>query len=183
MAEKGILVSDAEFGESVACRDAVELDDQGNARIIQRVDVGEGKLPTPFRDPANLLRNGIGSDGADASNYFGEYGSGVDDNVLVVGDKSTLVVQVEAKDNTSGSVTIVPILLEDDELTMQGTLEPITFDFSTGGQRVKLDGGEYDNFFIAPMMSWSVLGAHKIGIAVLENTDAYLTLDIYGAVI
>ena len=38
MAEKGVVVEDAAAGESVACRDAVQNDDDANSRIIQLVD-------------------------------------------------------------------------------------------------------------------------------------------------
>lgn len=183
MAEKGILVQDAATGESIACRDAAELDNDSNARVIQRVDITKGKLPTPFRNAANLLRENKGADGDDISDYTGEYGSGVFDTVLTVGDKSTLVVQVEAKDSTTGTVTIVPVLLEDDEITVQGSLAPQDVDFSSGEGKLKLVATEYDNFYIGPLLSWDVTGAHKIAIAILTITDGYLTVDVYGAVI
>jgi len=38
MAEKGIIVDDAVSGESVACRDAVKVDDESNSRVIQLTD-------------------------------------------------------------------------------------------------------------------------------------------------
>ncbi len=180
MAEKGIIVSDAATGESVACRDAVELDNESNARVIQRVDIGKGVLPAPFRDAANLLRDGVNADGSDAANYSS---NGVYDAVLTVGDKSTLVVQVQSMDSFTGKAVIIPILLEADGTTIQGTLEPVEFDFVASGDKIKLVGGAYDNFHIMPNKSWDVLGSCKIAIAVMSNNDPYATLDIYGAVI
>lgn len=38
MTEKGIVVDDATSGESVACRDAVQTDEDSNNRIIQLID-------------------------------------------------------------------------------------------------------------------------------------------------
>lgn len=183
MAEKGILVAEAETGESVACRDAVELDNDSNSRVIQRMDIGKGPLPTPFRDSANKLRSAVSSDGYDTADYFGEYGSGVDDKLLTVGDKSTLVIQLQSLQSTTGTFVVVPVLLEDDGVTIQGTLEVKEFDFSSGGSRVQIPGGEYDTFFILPFATWEVTGGNKIGIAVISSTDAYASVDIYGAVI
>lgn len=183
MAEKGILVEDATTGESVACRDAVELDNASNPRVIQRMDIGKGPLPTPFRDSANLLRSAVYVDGDDSENFFGEYGSGVDDNLLTVGDKSTFVVQVKSNGNTTAEVKLVPVLLEDDGTTIQGVLEAKVVDFATSAGKLKIVGGEYDNFYLGPIVTWDVTGGTKLAVIIMSNSDPYTSFDIYGAVI
>ncbi len=175
MAEKGIIVKGDTTGESVACRDAVELDSESNARVIQRVDVCKGKLPAPFRDVANLIRSNKNTDGTISTGYAA---AGVFDNVIVVGDKSTLVVQVEALDATTAEVTIAPILLEDDETTIQGILELQIANFASGNKILIADDD-----WLTPFLTWDVTGAKKIALAIVAHTDMYVNVDIYGAVI
>lgn len=58
MAEKGILVNDQVGGESIACRDAIQTDDDSNARVVQLTDKAvrpvEFQLTTPLRDEISV---------------------------------------------------------------------------------------------------------------------------------
>lgn len=47
MAEKSLMVFEAATGKRIGTRDAIELDDSGNARVIERIDLSSGKGPTP----------------------------------------------------------------------------------------------------------------------------------------
>ncbi len=174
MAEKGIILQDATIGKSVACRDAVELDENSNNRIIQRLDVGKDKIPPSFRSATNLIRSesNFYGDGTDSTGYAA---AGVFDNVIVVGDKSTLVVQLSGNVDFEGSL-ILPILLEDDETTIQGILEPQRLEATANS--ISLASG-----YLFPFLTWDVTGAKKVALAIPQEGDSGLTLSIYGAVI
>jgi hypothetical protein len=51
MSEKSIIIYESTTGKRMALRDAVELDELGNSRIIERVDFSSGKFPTPIGFP------------------------------------------------------------------------------------------------------------------------------------
>lgn len=47
MAEKSIMLFESATGKRIGTRDAIELDDSGEARIIERIDLSSGKGLTP----------------------------------------------------------------------------------------------------------------------------------------
>ena len=56
MAEKALMVFEAATGKRIGTRDAIELDDSGNARVIERIDLSSGKGLTPR---GYCLRGGV----------------------------------------------------------------------------------------------------------------------------
>jgi len=95
MANKGIIVQDAGAGESIACIDARENDDDGNARIIQQFSeisspansIQSCQSGTPLRtlDFANKQGDGIELNSS-------ELDGGITDNLLDVSDASIFVL-------------------------------------------------------------------------------------------
>ena len=135
MAEKGIIVNDATTGESVACRDAVELDNDSNTRVIQRVDVSKGKVGVlPINSAAGGLRQVNNADGKDIETLR----LGSPPYFIDIGDKSTLVVFVDFELDQDQSVDITPIVFND-EATPEciGVLETKTFSMTTGSALYK----------------------------------------------
>jgi len=190
MAEKGILVSDASSGESVACRDAVELDNDSNARIIQRVDVSKGKVGTlPINSAANGLRQVNNADSKDIETLT----SSNPPYFIEVGDKSTLVVFVDFELDQDQDVDITPIIFND-ETTPEciGVLETKNFAMTTGSTLYKGTGAGsgsgsasgsaaglgsvypsegWTGYQMAGSNTWDVCGAHKIILHVTSLTQ------------
>jgi len=124
MAEKGVVVEDAASGESVACYDAVEQDNDSNARIIQIMDRTQRKHGFDIATEAGLVRNGVTT--SDTVNLT-PVPAAIISSALAVGDKTTLVATVRYKsENNSTEVTITPIVLDDDD-TVIGILTPKVF--------------------------------------------------------
>jgi len=184
MAEKGIVVDDAASGESVACYDAVENDNDSNARIIQLVDRSQRKHGFDITTEAGLVRNGVTT--SDTVNLT-PVPAAITDNALTVGDKTTLVATVRYKSqNNSTEVTITPIVLDDDNAVV-GFLTPKVFqgfqpdDSDDMSLIVDISSTPWN---ITEMLSWDVLGAYKIGFHVTANNGAGTTeIDVYAAMI
>jgi len=179
MAEKGILVNDAASGESVACRDAVELDDDSNSRIIQRVDVVKGPLPSNFYAAGTLIRTIDAADGYFPSSWPAE----VMTNVLTVGDKSTLVVLPVSDLGISASHLIMPVLVRDDSGSdiVCGHLQVEDIDGSGKNTPLQIPSGE-SNIYMHQIETWDVCGAEKIAL-VMPVTAASPSLYLYAALI
>lgn len=185
MAEKGILVADAGSGESVACRDAVETDNDGNARIIQRVDVCKGKggvLPSGGTPYGLRLVNAV-----DSKDIETEYASA---RLISIGDKSTLVVFVDFELDQDQSVDITPVIFNA-EATPEciGILETKTFSMTSGNALYKGSGSAasgsgsgsglgsvlpsegWTGYQMAQCKSWDVLGAYNIMLHITSLTQ------------
>lgn len=164
MAEKGVIVQDSATGESVACRDAVELDDDSNSRIIQIVDKASRKNNMDFSSP---LRSDV--DTSD-SYSIGTLPSDIANNLITIGDASAIVVSVIYEDMGSDEgVYITPIVVEADSLVVLGLLEPKRF----GGLNDEYED-DYAQVFnigvetsldrvLTVMQAWPVFGAYRIG--------------------
>lgn len=187
MAEKGIIVNDAASGESVACRDAVELDDDSNARVIQRVDVTKGKVGSlPVTTAAAGLRHGNVKDtNFNLENIITNWtGSFVE-----IGDNSTLVVFAEFELDQTQEITVMPIILNSDDIVV-GLLESKTFGTTSGDARYKGNGpaasgsgsgtglgsvtpgdnGGWSGYHVTPCQSWDVCGAYKVFLYIEDFT-------------
>lgn len=185
MAEKGIVVADAITGESIACRDAIELDDESNARLIQRVDVCKGKLgDLPNYDNWEEIawRH---ETAVDSKNL---YLFDVDD-IMDVGDKQTLVVNVWFESDVTQTVGITPIIFTADATPIpQGILETKSFSMTSGsafqmgssgsgsgsgsGGGTALPGEGETGFYATQQKTWDVEGAKKIGLHITSYDQA-----------
>jgi hypothetical protein len=105
MAEKGILILDQSGGRSIATRDAVENDDQGHARLIQKVSTVSEKGIANITTEEQFIIPITDSD--DGINYNSGTGTAlpaaVTNRAIDVGDKSKLVL-IPVSDE-SGSIT------------------------------------------------------------------------------
>ena len=160
MTEKGIMIGGHASGDYIACREADEQDDQANDRIIPRVSFSCDK----FLNTGMVYNRGDGTpvavyDGTDIE--YASLPSDLTNNLITVGDKSTLVVLPELQ-SSSDSVSIVPLIIDD-----EATPEVCHFLFK---QTVNPVGPYTPSFYNAygytgyrPLI-WDVFGAYKIGI-------------------
>lgn len=166
MAEKGILVEDAKAGESVACRDASVVDDDGNARVIQLVDGASRKNNISMASP---LRSAVTStDSYDLSTIP----SGILDNAITIGDATSICVTVTFVDNGSDhGIYVTPILIEETNDVAIALLEPKKFCAVTeeweDGYASQFEIGSGVALTIAQV--WNVCGAYRVGFHI--NTD------------
>lgn len=110
MAEKGTLITDQSGGTSIATRDAYELDDDTNARVIQRADLSCLRAPVPL----TLIRTSI-----PASTEVGDLTALPADltaNLITCGDKSRIVLIPEFSATGAHSVDVA-LLLFDNSVT------------------------------------------------------------------
>lgn len=123
MAEKGVVVADAAAGESVACRDAIQQDDDSNSRIIQLVDKAARPVTYQVTTP---LRSIIGSapDGTNLSTVPSEITSAI----LDVSDAESFVfwavINVGSSASTSLEIRITPLILSEDVTPVLVTMLP-----------------------------------------------------------
>lgn len=174
MAEKGILVTDAATGESVACRDGYENDDDANARIVQLVDQSQRQHLFDRTALTGRLRVIYSSDNSDSTD-LSTIPSGILTNSLLCGDKTTLVVAAYyALAASTEIITVTPIVIDDDDKAI-GFLTPKTLSSfkPAGGTGITeafhwKSGPDPVNF--SEILSWNVLGAYKVGLHVAVNT-------------
>ena len=88
MAETSILIADQTGGEVLAMRDAYELDDGSNARLIQRVSLANLHFPYPIGDPTRTFST---ADSKDIDACPAELIT----NIVEMGDKSNLLLLAE----------------------------------------------------------------------------------------
>ena len=191
MAEKGILVADASSGESIACRDGYENDDDSNTRIVQLVDQSQRQHGISWgfggTAPVREFNSSDSSDDTDLSTIP----SGILNNALTCGDKTTLIIcATYAVTSDADIITVTPIVIDDDDNAL-GFLTPKTISSfkPDGGTTIteafhKLSGPVPVN--LIEMLTWNVLGAYKVGLHVATNTaDGTFSgsLDIYAKMI
>lgn len=158
MAEKGILLTDQAGGISIATRDAYELDGDSNPRVIQRVDMVKGRLPSPMG--AAIRVEATAADPTDIPNFPAELTS----NLIECGDKSTLVVHAEfASIYNFGSqnVDINPVMY-DGEVT-PGVIGPMEIQTITEQQTSPTRNTDGTSV-MGRLITWDLAGAAKIGI-------------------
>jgi len=175
MAEKSIRIADAASGSRMATRDAFEVDDGANARVIERVDFAGGKFASPI---GNAKRGNSAAISAAETFDLTNLPSDLTSNLITVGDKSMLCVSVE-QSTSGGTVTITPILYDSEGTPgIVGVLAPKTFTQPYAFRR-----GAYSGNYVLPVLTWDVCGAHKIGLHVSAITGAANGAKAWGWVI
>jgi len=167
MSEKGVLVSDADTGESVAARDAYETDDDSNNRIVQLIDRSQRQHGITISTSTGLVREVTGSTD---DFLMAPVPSDITSNALTVGDKTTLVVACKYQlASATENFVVTPIVLDSNN-AMVGFLTPrVVKGFApTSGEAFyfSFTGESTYNGTFSEILSWNVLGAHKIGIHV-----------------
>jgi len=163
MTEKGLIVQNYPAGTSIATRDGVETDENGNARVIQRFDFTSGKGPSPVASA--LIRTAQEADDTfDISNFIAD----LTGNLITIGDKSILVVFVEFEDNTDASLDITPILYDNEASPgVVGHLLPKTFSFASASAIYR---GTTANYMTAAL-TWDLVGTFKVGLHISNYTQ------------
>jgi len=186
MSEKGVIVEDALSGESVACYDAIETDNDSNGRIIQLVDQSQRKTGFVISSNTGRIRTVTTSDGMD----FSTVPTGITSNALTVGDKTTLVVSARYYQTSVEDITITPIVLDSGNAAV-GILSPRVIKgfrptdgvYITDPFHVEDGSGKWN---LTEILSWNVLGAYKVGVHVAcGSTDGSINgqVDVYAKMI
>jgi len=181
VAEKGILIKDQTGGESVACRDAVNQDDDSNARVIQLVDP-TAKL-AGFSETAQ--RYVTASDSLDIQPVE----TGISDNLIDVSDASSFCFFAEISMPSQGATTeptivVTPVIMSDADSTRGVALFPPV------KMRPVAPGGEADptalqifktsiRAYPTSVIHMPSLGAKKIGLHVTMSGDV-ASINVYG---
>lgn len=124
MAEKGVIVADALAGESVACRDAVNTDNESNARIIQLVDKAARTVPYQTTTPLRTFE-GNAIDSYD----LGTLPTAISDALVDVSDAEScvawVIVNTNGSTNTLEEIYITPLIISEDATpTVAAVLPP-----------------------------------------------------------
>lgn len=172
MAEKGTLRASLVGGESIATRDAFDLDGDSNPRVIQRFDIANVRFPSPM---GTAIRTSVAAvDPIEETNFPAE----ITANLIDCGDKTKLVIWAEGSGNDISTIDIIPLVYTA-EVTpvLVGSLIEKRLNLS-GTIIHRVNGG---NGALTSMISWDLLGAPKIGIWV-ETYSVTGTMDIWGYV-
>jgi len=152
MAEKGIIVSDAESGESVACRDAVQKDNDSNARIIQLVDSSGRKSGLDLTTPTRSLDISVTERG-DSMDLAG-ISSTLLSTAVTLGDADSVAVAVQFTGNEVDSKIIVTPVIFDDNDSIISILEPKSFN-------MVFDSDNNELLRYTPKTIWDIDGAES----------------------
>jgi len=187
MAEKGIIVDDADSGESVACRDAIQQDDGSNNRIIQLVDKAARPIVYQRNTP---LRTGVTApDDFDID----PLSSGIVSNLLDVSDAESCVFWAVVTVGTSVydtmGIHITPIIVSEDSTPVAVCLlspfqllpvfpaKMINTSISSNN-RIQLSGSTIPTI----VRSFPTFGAKKIGFHVnFAISNATTSVDLFAA--
>jgi len=173
MAEKGILIKAQIGGKSVATRDAYELDDNSNIRVIPRIMPICHQAPDPFP----TLRSGVTAiDSRDLSSLIPD----ITDHIITCGDKTKLAVHVEFASFTDQSLYLTPLIFDNEASPgILGILEEVQISVTTTANISKSTNAN----IIAPIHIWDLLGAVKIGMMITNTAVITTTAHVYGYVI
>ena len=191
MAEKGIVVSDASSGESVACRDAYEQDDQSNSRIVQLVDIANRHMDITYASPFRTINLGSSNYGdiTNSNPTFDSLNSSITES-LTVGDGNLLIVgaTVKLRDDfvivgNKYGINIFPVILDSSDAVI-GVLNPKVLPIIQARENINnasgaihkstsSDAGHTWYEVICPTQSWNVEGAGKIKIFTRAEFGGY----------
>lgn len=167
MAITSMRIANAASGNRVQAVEAVELDRDGNATVMERIILGSEKAPSSL----HTFRSGEPT-GADTFDLTA-IPSDITDNLLTVGDKSMLVLFGHMV-SSSGTAIVTPIAFDDSSTpAFKFILEPKSF-FLPYAFRLGSASGLYVSF----PQTWDLMGAIKIGVHISANSST--GIDIYG---
>lgn len=179
MAEKGILVQDAAGGESVACRDAIANDDNGNPRIIQIVD--KARRPHAFRATDAATRTVTASD---AEGDLSVLSSDLANSALLVQDETHLALRSEVSVGGTGvaaDIIVTPLILDPTvadpttDRSVLGFLEPkriLGLAPSGNNQNHLYWDDKGDMIVFSQIHVWPLFGAEKIALHTTITVNA-----------
>lgn len=167
MAEKGILITPQPGGVSVAARDAIEPDDNTNARIIQQYDYSNTPIALEY-PTTGAARNGIvSSDSFNLDNVPAD----MTDNLIDCRDCTKLVVNPRFHGGTEDSmVLVVPMLFDESDNLISWLTEK---EVSAGGSYLTSNFARA-GVGIGYSRVWTLVGTAKVGLFAGS-------VDLYGA--
>lgn len=175
MSEGSIRIADALVGPRMATVDAAELDNLGNARVMERVTFGSGKLVSPL---GNATRGNSAAISTNEVSDLTALPADLTGNLIVVGDKSMLVVTAE-QTVAGGTVTVTPIVFDNEGTPgVFSVLESKIFSQAFGFRRGASSGN-----YVHPLQRWDVSGAYKIGLHISYITGSGNAVKLWGRVI
>lgn len=162
MAEKGILITPQPGGKSIAARDAFELDDNSNARIIQRFDRSGLPCASIFPYAAPTRTGVVGTDTFNLDSLPAD----LTDHLIDCSDGSMLMVVSEFTNaNSSTSMRVTPLMFNAAGDNCVGFLNEEPFNpVNESGTLFTRAGG----LSIGRCAEWPLVGSAKIGIHVSE---------------
>lgn len=177
MSEKGILIEDLVGGDSIATRDAIELDANSNARVIQRVGFSVLHIPSPTGPPNRS--EAVDADTQDYSTLSAE----IFTNKIACGDKTKLIVMGEGLGTSGAGVAleVTPLWL-DAEATpgYMGQGKKDTINFTSTGSTYINDGVHVRS----RLLSFDLVGFPYVGIHISVLTlGSFTNMSIYAFVI
>lgn len=179
MAEQSTRIADADSGDRISTRDAIESDAAENSRVVQLNDWATRRHGWTQASPT---RSGVNSND---STVLTTVPTAIVNNKLTVGDGQLLVVAVQAKvDTISDSVTITPIVLDNTDAAV-AILTPKVFQgfqVAEGGDAFYLVDGT-DNYNVCPVQAWDVMGADYIGLHVFLLDSTNTIANVWGAIV
>ena len=176
MAEKGSLIIDQAGGKSIATRDALELDDLSNARVIQRFSLITDNVPSLLGSPTRLDLYDV--DGSLISGFPSE----LESNLITCGDKSKLVVFPRFNGvPISSEWARVTALCYDNEVS-----PGYTGFISAQRSYVHSHSGVFINdgtYTYGPAMKWDLVGSPRVGLHFSEKYfDVVTGVSLFGFV-
>lgn len=177
MSEKGILRTDQAGGECIATRDAIELDGNSNARLIQRIDFSCTPYPLPLGTPNRATVTS--ADPLVLSSVPADHLA----NLITCGENSKLHVMVHFNGTPTTDWSYVDILPAwyDNEVTpgFLGWSEYQSVTARTGAS----DYIQYGTYVPTYTLTWDLVGAPRVGILV-SDFDLYgcTDVDVYATV-
>lgn len=183
MAHKGIKIADQDGGESVACRDAVNPDDEANGRVVQLVD--QASQPAGFLAADTPIRNSVVSDARDLA----PLPAGVGDTAssrLDVSDAGGFIFFARVGSPTSGvtdsTVVVTPVAITDDATPSFACAYPPVTLVPVSPTKVGQVG---DMLEIAPRVYTSQtvylpnLGANQVAFHLTFGGDALVSFELF----
>lgn len=166
MTEKGLLIANqtGSHSTSIACRDAYELDESSNARLIQRVNYDImpcKKMPSPM---GTQIRTGVAApDSLDLSAMPAD----LTNNIIDCGDATYIVIWVEFAANGDQEITLDPLIFDTTGNTntdVLGTLEQVYSYCYTGSEPSRNTDGTQQLGLTCSYVKTN--GAKRVGIHV-----------------
>lgn len=174
MAVKSMRIANAASGVRVQAIDAIELDGDGYATVMERIVAGSAKLPTVL---GNATRGQSAMISTADTQDLTTLSSDLTNNLITVGDACLLVVVAEISVST-GIVVVTPLAF--DTQTTPVVIAP--FESKAMGCSYTFRRGSTSGNYVCNMNYWDTKGAYKIGLHVTSLSSGN-TCKLWGFVI
>lgn len=158
MAEKGVLILDQTGGESIACRDAYEQDNDANNRIVQRVDFAGNRCASPMGAAVRSVLV------IDTSKNLENLPGGLLSSLIDCGDNTKVSIFPEFLDDGNQTLNVIPIAFDNESSpNALWVYDALVFTCTTA---TSFKRGIFSKNFVDEPQVINLNGAHKIGLFV-----------------